>query len=212
MGIETALVIGAIGVSAAGTAVSYSASKKQAAASEAAANAQNEANQIQLQQQAAVEAQRKQQMELDAMRQKREIIRQGLAARAQALATATAQGASRGSGLQGGYGQIEGQVGTNTLATTQNEQIGSNIFNINAAARTGLSGAYNSLSSAYGAMASAQGMGALGAGLSSLGGTVLRNVGTITKIGSFVAGGFGGGAGNSFGYTGNRNNSAGEIY
>lgn len=79
------------------------------------------------------EAQRRQAMEIDARRNQLEIIRNQQRGRALALTAATAQGASRGSGLQGGYGQISGQTGVNLLGIQQNLQVGRNIFDNNAA-------------------------------------------------------------------------------
>lgn len=81
---------------------------------------------VQYQQQA--EALRAQGMELDARRRQTEIIRNQQKARALGLATATAQGARQGTGLQGGYGQISGQTGNDLLATQQSLGIGRGIF------------------------------------------------------------------------------------
>lgn len=79
-----------------------------------------------------IEATKRQAMEVDARRQQLEIIRNQQRGRALGLATATAQGASKGSGLQGGYGQIAGQTGVNILGVQQNLQAGRNIFDANA--------------------------------------------------------------------------------
>lgn len=79
-----------------------------------------------------IEATKRQAMEVDARRQQLEIIRQQQRGRALGLTTATAQGASKGSGLQGGYGQISGQTGVNILGVQQNLQAGRNIFDSNA--------------------------------------------------------------------------------
>lgn len=79
------------------------------------------------------EAQRFQAMELDARRKQTEMIRNQQRARSLALSSATAQGSSRGSGLQGGYAQISGQTGFNLMGVQQNLEIGRNIFNINSA-------------------------------------------------------------------------------
>lgn len=76
---------------------------------------------------------RERQMNLQAMRERRETIRTAMAARATALATTTAQGAaSQGSSALGGaYGQIGGEAGRQTLAINQNQQIGQGIFAAN---------------------------------------------------------------------------------
>ena len=74
---------------------------------------------------------RKRQMNLDAMRKKRELIREGVMARAQAVSAATAQGAGEGSGLAGGVAQVTGQVNRNVLATGQDQQLGNRMFKAN---------------------------------------------------------------------------------
>lgn len=78
-----------------------------------------------------MERQRLQAMEIDARRSQTEIIRNQQRARALAVTTATAQGASRGSGLQGGYGQISGQTTYNALGVQQQLDLGRNMFNLN---------------------------------------------------------------------------------
>lgn len=80
-----------------------------------------------------IEATKRQAMEVDARRQQLEIIRNQQRGRALGLTTATSQGASKGSGLQGGYGQISGQTGVNLLGVQQNLQAGRAIFDSNAA-------------------------------------------------------------------------------
>jgi hypothetical protein len=111
------------------------------------------------------EAARKKQMELDALRRRREAVREAIAARSLALSNATAQGAGEGSGLLGGYAQIAGQAGRNILATNQNVELGGQIYDAN---------------SRY---ASAQSAGAAGSGLVDIGKTVLAN---NTKIGQIA--------------------------
>lgn len=91
--------------------------------------AEAQQHQIQLEQQA--EEQRRQYMELDAHRKEMEIVRNQQRARSLALTNSTGQGASQGSGLQGGYGQIAGQSGVNFQGIQQNLEIGRNIFDIN---------------------------------------------------------------------------------
>lgn len=111
------------------------------------------------------EANRKKQLNLDSLRQRREIARNATVAHSQALAAATAQGAAGGSGLQGGYGQIAGRAGQQTVASNQNQEIGNNIF----AANTKY---YN-----------ASVITDIGAGLYSLGGSVMSNAGTFGRVG-----------------------------
>jgi len=113
-----------IGLQAYGAFAGASASSKYA---EEASAAQKEISKLERQ----TEAQRRQQMELNASRQKMELFRNSQRARALALTNATSQGASKGSGLQGGYGQISGDTNTNLLGINQNLMIGRNIFDIN---------------------------------------------------------------------------------
>ena len=77
------------------------------------------------------EALRERQMNLEAMRKKREMVREGVAARSQALSNATAQGAAEGSGLQGGIAQVTAQQNRNVQAVNQDTEIGAGIFKAN---------------------------------------------------------------------------------
>lgn len=79
-----------------------------------------------------IEATKRQAMELDAKRQQLEIIRGQQRARSLGLTGATASGSSKGSGLQGGYGQISGQTGVNLLGVQQSLQSGENVYDANA--------------------------------------------------------------------------------
>jgi hypothetical protein len=90
--------------------------------------AQNQAQALALQKQEQEE--RRKAMELDARRRRREIIRQGIAARSAALTTSTAQGAQFSSALPGAYGDIEGRTGTNLTGVNQNQEIGERIFDL----------------------------------------------------------------------------------
>jgi len=153
-----------VGISAAATAGQFHASAQQAGAQKQAIAAQQEA-----------ERQRQIAMNLDAARKQREISRQAQVARAQALATTTSQGASQGSGLEGAYGAISGQSGVNQTGVTKNLEIGNNIFAANAAV-----GAARSAEADAGAEASLFG------GISSLGGSLVKNSGTLGKIGEYA--------------------------
>jgi hypothetical protein len=91
----------------------------------------NETQIREMQLQQAAENQRRQLAKLQHNRNQLQIYRNAQRMRAVSLTNATGQGASQGSGLQGGYGQIAGMTGTNLLAENQNYQIGENIFDIN---------------------------------------------------------------------------------
>lgn len=100
---------------------------------------------------AKAEKARQRMMQLEAMRKRRELVREGVVARAQATSNATAQGAGEGSAIQGGIAQITNQQGRNVLASYQDETLGNKVFQANRA------------------YAKAGGMIALGQGISSLG-------------------------------------------
>jgi hypothetical protein len=138
--------------------------------------AANDANAAQQQmlalQRQQMEEQRKQ-MELDALRRKRDIIRQSIAARSVALTTATAQGAQLGTGLQGAYGVIGGREGSNLLALSQNLTIGRNMADLKM-----------NESFAQSRYANAQSQLAFYQGLTSLGGGLLKNLDSISRVGT----------------------------
>jgi hypothetical protein len=122
----------------------------------------------------AVNAQKQQQMELSARRQQMEVFRNAQRLRAQATAAAVNQGASFGSGLQGGLSQITDQADFNSLGISQNLQIGENIFGIN-----------NDISSKKAQISTLQGQQATDTSLMSLGGALVSNSGTIGRIGQY---------------------------
>lgn len=164
--LTTAIAIAGLGLAAGGAAMQF-----QGASS--AAHAQQQ--QLMLQQQE--EAQRKQQMELDAMRRKREMVRQSIAARAASLTATTSQGAGgvNGSALPGAYGGIAGQTGVNIQGADQNLEIGRNMF--------GLKSQETLSSMAY---ARAQARTGFGQGLSSLGQGLIKNMEPISRVGTYM--------------------------
>lgn len=121
------------------------------------------------------ESARKRAMDLDSQRKSFSIIREQQMARAQALANATSGGAQFGSGLQGGYGQISGASGNNYLGQQQNQEIGTEMFAIN-----GAKGGSDANSAAAGSLS------ATGSGISSLGNMLVKDSGTIAKIGGWA--------------------------
>lgn len=146
MGIETIIGVVGLGISAAGTVAGVVGQQQQAAASKRA------------------EELRQRQMNLDAQRQKRDLIRRAAVAQATATAAAEAQGASGGSALQGALGEIGGSTGRAVTAVNQNQEIGNGIFDANKKYAEG------------GSLAS------LGSGISSLGGALVSNAGVFGKI------------------------------
>lgn len=162
MAVFTSIAIGAaaIGTTAYG---SYKQSK--------AAKAQAAATQQQIEAERRAEALRREQMELDARRRQREIVRQQQRTRAAALATATAQGTSQGSGLQGAYGAIAGQSGVNMLGVSQNLEFGQRMFGIN-----------SDISDARLAYANAGTMMSEGRGWSNLGSSLFASMDPASRV------------------------------
>lgn len=122
----------------------------------------------------AAESQRKRAMDLDSSRKQLGIVREQQMMRSQALANATSQGAQFGSGLQGGYGQIQGQGGEALAGAQQNQEIGTTLFNINAQ-----KGRNDQQISSAGTAAS------FGSGISTLGGIAVKDAGVVAKIGGW---------------------------
>lgn len=108
----TIAAVGGLAATGVGAALQYQGAKKQAGAEEQIAN------------------QQKEQMNLDASRQRRNIARQAILSRSSALSNATNQGAGFGasSGVAGGQSGITAQAGVATLGSNQNTQIGTDIF------------------------------------------------------------------------------------
>lgn len=73
---------------------------------------------------------RQKQMNLDAARRKRDIIRQAQTATANAEAAAANSGALNSSGIEGARAGISGQAGVNTLGVSQNQEIGNSMFGL----------------------------------------------------------------------------------
>jgi hypothetical protein len=160
MGISAGIAaIGAV-VTGVGAYESYSAAKDSAAANSKIAQDQQAQNALS-----------QQAMELNARRQQLETIRNSQKARALALSDATAQGAGQGSGLQGGYGQVQGDADTTLLGIQQQLSLGQQNFSIDA-----------DITSQKIALANAQSKASFGQGLTSLGGALISNSGTIGNI------------------------------
>ena len=123
----------AMGLSVVGGVVSAIGAMKQAKAS------------------AKAEKLRMRMMQLEAMRKRREIVREGVIAKAQATSNASAQGAGEGSALAGGLAQVTNQTNRGILASYQDQTLGEKVFKANAQ------------------YAKAGGMISIGQGISSLG-------------------------------------------
>jgi hypothetical protein len=154
----------ALAVGVVGLGVSYMGNKQQAAGQQAS---------LEFQQQGQVLQQ--QQNQVNATRQQRQMIREGIVARANATTTSTNQGSQLGSGLEGALAQDSAQVASNVGAVGQNVAFGNASLALKRQSTNALQDA-----AAGGAMAS------LGSGLSSLGGGILKNAGQIERIGSQI--------------------------
>lgn len=143
-------IAGALGTagSLVGTGLQYKAAQEAAAAGRQAENV------------------RKAQMELETVRQRRQVIRQAVRARSEALAVATQQGAAQGSGLQGGFGQISGQTGENITGLNNSAGLGNAMFAANRRA------------------SNAQTLGSIGQGVGSLSGALVSNQNEIGRLGA----------------------------
>lgn len=163
---STVLMAGAgIALQGFGMASSYDAAKRQTAAQRQQIEAEKK-----------IEAQKRQAMELSNRRQQVENFRNAQRMRAVALTNATSQGASSGSGLQGGYGQIANQANWNALGMSQNLEIGRNIFGLN-----------SQISDQKISMAEAQRDMQFGNSLTQLGGQLVNSAGAFGKLASGFA-------------------------
>lgn len=161
-----------------------------------AATRQNDIQQNIVKDQQAIETEKFNFMQVDARRRQLEVFRNVQRAKSLALTNATSKGAQFGSGLQGGYGQIEGEAGTQLTAISQNLASGERMYNIN-----------TDISGQKGLLAQAGLQSSTGAGLSSLGGSIVNNLGTISRLTSGFGGsapsGGGGGGRSTLGFLGN---------
>lgn len=198
------LIAGAGLALAGGSAVmSYSAAQsnkdaqaRQLAADQQHANLTNESNlKVRADNQRAIEDQRQvegisqTQMNLDATRRQREIIRSTQASLAQSHAVASAAGANTpGSSAFGGVvGSLSGREGVNLLGVSQNREAGNAIFGLhndmyNAYKQASIDGyvpAGTQVANTSGSQA------ATAAGLGALGGVLTAGAGTIGKVGSY---------------------------
>lgn len=139
-------------------AVSSASAQKRMAEEQAAANKQGENV-------------RRQQMELDAGRRRRQAVRESLLARAQAQTVGTAQGASDSSGVAGAMAQATATGLQNQNTATQAEILGGRIFDVNARF----------------ADATLRGQQAMATGsmISSLGGAIASNAQTFGRLGTY---------------------------
>jgi hypothetical protein len=164
-----------------GSYFGYEASKGQAEAQKEAAAANARIAEFEKQ----IEAQKFKAMTLDANRRSMESIRAGMRARAMGLVAATSQGAGGGSGLQGGYGSISGQMGTSLVGIAQNLEIGRNIFGLN----TSISGEKINIANAQAKMAEYGSQAALGQGISSFGSSLMNAAPSMGRlVGNFKGG------------------------
>lgn len=185
--ISTIIGAAALGLSAAGTYMSVSGASAAASANQQIAAAQMQQSAVQ--QKAAT---------LDAKRRTLEDIRNAQKARSVALSNATTQNAQMGSGVEGGFGQVSGQLGTNLVGVQQNLELGRQYASLN-----------DAISMQRMNLASAQSQSAFGSGLQSFGGTLISVMQPASRLGqsffpsfgSFGSSGYGG-DGRTSGFTG----------
>jgi hypothetical protein len=108
------------------------------------------------------------QMELTGRRNQMEVLRNEQRARSLAISSSTNQGATYGSGLQGGFGQIAGSSGNNMLALAQNLSIGRQEATVQGSIIDQQLAASKYQSQA----ATAAGISSLGGGITSAGGSI----------------------------------------
>ena len=146
-----------------------------------------------------INEQKRTQMELSARRDSLQIYRNQQRQRAMATQAAVNQGASRGSGLQGGIAGVDAGSFFNLAGIDQNLQIGRNIFGIN-----------DRISGYKQQLASYESDAATDAGLASLGGSIMKSSGTIGQIVGNYTSGFGSTGGNYQGMPWSKN--TGGLY
>jgi len=120
---------------------------------------------------------KKEQMVLEAERQRRDIVRKNIAAHSMALTAATSNGNQEGSVLAGAYGGIQEQTSGSMLALNQNVELGTKVFQEGQEANK-----------MYAAAGQAKAEQANDMALSSLGGALMGSAGTISRVGSFAFG------------------------
>jgi len=155
-----AALIGGLALTAIGTGLQFKAAQDSAEAQKEQIRAQQRAEQT-----------RKQGLEIESNRKRREFIRNSIIARSQALSNATARGAAESSALPGAFGQITGQTAFNVAGANIQEGLGEELF---AANQQGLGGKMQE--------AQAGALGATGQGISSLGGALGRNIGPVNRL------------------------------
>jgi hypothetical protein len=131
---------------------------------------------------------RQRQVQLEATRQRREQLRRGQVARAQATARAYNQGAGDSSALAGGTSQITAQTGRAVTGTNQDAELSAGLFGANAEA------------------AKAGAIVSIGEGISSVGGAIGSNADTLNRASTslFGSGSSSSTAGGSLNYGGPR--------
>lgn len=165
--ISIGLGLAGLGLSLFGGAEQASVAKQQAQISAQVANVSGQISQDELQ----VQAQKQQQVQLEANRQQLQNFRNVQQAQAQSVAAATAQGAQFGSGLQGGLASASAEGNTNALGIAQNLEIGKNIFGID----TDISQKRIQIAGLQSQSALLGGKAAEGQGFQSLGGALLKS-------------------------------------
>lgn len=180
-----------------GQAIQQAGYAKMSAASEQVNQLQKLITQDEMKQ----EGLRRQAMEIDASRNRIQVLRQAQQARAMGVAAAVNQGAFYGSGLQGGTAQVSGAAGFNLLGISQNLDMGRKNFDINADIsqqklgiadqNTILNQGQGQVYQGQGVSQAGQGMVQMGSGFMSMGSSLMGAASSFSNIaGNFK--GFGG--------------------
>lgn len=156
----------AVGIGVAAVGVGVMAYGAVTSNQNAHAQLDNQKEQQQLQQQ---------QNDVNATRQQRQMIREGIVARANATAASTNQGSQLGSGLEGAISQTSAQVASNVGAVGQNLAFGQAALALK-----------QSSTEIQGRSADSAMVGQIGSGLTSLGGGMIKNAGEIQKVGTYL--------------------------
>lgn len=171
------LAVAGIAVGVAGIGVAVYGQQQQAAGQKQQADAQKEALGFQKETQAL----QNQQNQVNATRQQRQMIREGIVARGTAQAVSTNQGGQLGSGLEGALAQSSAQVAENVGAVGQNMAFGAASYSL----KQQTTDAYGRAADGAALAASGAGIASIGAGMSSLGGGMIKNQGAIERVGTY---------------------------
>jgi len=197
----TAIAVGGLALSGYGAYKSRQAGKGAAQTATQVARVQNQLNDASFessQEQAEIsrqqEALRREEATNNAIRSRRNIIRQGQVARANAATNAAGAGGLQSSSFAGGTAQITASMGSNLTSLNEAFQRGETNFELNEALAdsrdrfNARASVFNKQLASLGAQGAAfQGQSQLGQSLFSMGGAITGNAGQISRVGSTIS-------------------------